>query len=155
MKRVLLSSILLLSLVACSSTAPSPASITLPLWAGLTPGPHPVGYIGSVVPTAPHPLLVSVWYPSASDGAPLRYGDYLKMSLWESGVTPTPEDKAKALAAAQTFLTQNGVSAASAAVLIHAPMYAHLNATVATGSFPLVMVIQGRSLIHSSEPTRP
>ena len=143
MTRVLLSSILVLSLAACTSTAPSPASSSLPLWAGLTPGQYSVGFIGSPLLTAPHPLLVSVWYPAGADGTPLRYGDYLKLSLWESGEKPTQENKTKALEAAKAFLTKNGVRAASADALIKAQMYARLNATVAPGSFPLVLVIQG------------
>jgi dienelactone hydrolase len=138
-----LSLVLLIIGVTATAVAAPAAPGTLPLWAGLKPGQFPVGFISTVVMTDPHPLQVSVWYPAQRDGTALRYGDYLKLNLWEGATKPTQADKMKSLAEAKQFLVKNGVDAVAADSLIDAPMYAHLNATVAKGSFPLIFVVQG------------
>ena len=148
------SSIVVLSLAACTSTAPSPTATTpaVPaLWAGLTPGQYRVGFLSSTLPSAPHALQVSVWYPAATGGKQMHYRDYLTLNLTEGGGTPTPEDKKKALDDAKSFLTTNGVSAASADSLINTPMYAFANAHTATGKFPLVFVMQGNGQSASAQ----
>ena len=147
MTRVILSSILVLALVSCTSTAPtSTSSSAVPaLWAGLTPGQYPVGLVSSTLPTDPHPLQVTVWYPAHNDGKQLHYRDYLLLNLTELPQTPTAEARAKSLGDAKSFLTTNGVSAVSAEALINAPMYAHASATTLPGHFPLVLIVQGNA----------
>lgn len=143
MNRILIVSILILSLAGCATTTSQPAS-SLPLWAGLAPGQYPIGFISSTLPADPHPLQVNIWYPSQTDGKQLHYRDYLTLNLVESATQPaTSEAKQKALDEAKKFLTSNGVSAASADALFNAPMYARANARVTTGKFPLVFVVQG------------
>jgi dienelactone hydrolase len=152
MTRVLLSSILALSLVACTSTAPTTTSPGTPaLWAGLTPGTFPVGFVSSTLQTDPHPLQVSVWYPAGPGGKQMHYRDYLLLNLTEGATLPAKEDREKALADAKSFLTTNGVSPASADSLINAPMFAHASAPIAPGRFPLVMVMQGNAQSASAQ----
>lgn len=152
MTRAFLSSILVLSLVACTSTAPTAAPTGTPsLWAGLTPGKYPVGFVSSTLPTDPHPLQVSVWYPAGPGGKQMHYRDYLLLNLTEAATRPAKEDREKALADAKSFLTTNGVSASSADSLINAAMDAHANAPVAAGRFPLVMVMQGNGQSASAQ----
>ncbi len=151
MTRVLLSSLLVLALAGCASAPPAPAGPALPLWAGLAPGQYPVGFISSTLPSAPHPLQVSVWYPSGTDGSPLRNRDYLLLNLTENGEHPTKEDADKSLDDAEAFLTKNGISASSAEALFNAPMYAHAGAHVAAGKFPLVFVVQGNAQSASGQ----
>jgi pimeloyl-ACP methyl ester carboxylesterase len=158
MTRAFFSSILVLVLVACTSTAPttttstssSPAAVPT-LWAGLTPGQYRVGLVSSTLPTDPHPLQVTVWYPAYDDGKQLHYRDYLLLNLTELPQTPTAEARAKSLSDAKAFLTTNGVSAASADSLINAPMYAHASARIVPGQFPLVMIVQGNGQSASAQ----
>lgn len=156
MARSLLVAFLVLSLIGCASTtttttSPAAGPGALPLWAGLTPGPYPVGFLSSTLPYAPHPLQVSVWYPSGTDGAPMTNRSYLLLNLTENGESPTKEDAAKSLADAEAFLTKNGISTASAEALFHAPVYARANAHVAAGKFPLVFVVQGNEQSASGQ----
>ena len=155
MTRPLLTSILVLSLVACTSTAPTTPSATSTstpsLWAGLAPGKYPVGFLSSTIQTDPHPLQVSVWYPASPGGKQMHYRDYLLLNLTEGATLPAKEDRDKALADAKSFLTTNGVSPSPADSLIDAPMYAHANAPVAPGHFPLVMVMQGNGQSASAQ----
>ncbi len=151
MNRAFLSSLLVLLLVGCASTPVGPGQTPLPLWAGLTPGQYPVGFVSSTLPSAPHPLQVSIWYPSGTDGVQLHYRDYLLLNRTENAELPTKEDRTKSLDDAKAFLTKNGVSAASADALFNAPMYAHANAHVAAGRFPLVFVLQGNAQSASGQ----
>lgn len=144
--------VFVLFLVATASLAAPSKTAALPLWAGLAPGQYPVGFLSSTVVSDPHPLQVSVWYPSGSDGWQLHYRDYLALNLTESKATPpTKDEKQASLKEARDFLTKNGVSAASADALINAPMYAHANARVASGAFPLVFVVQGNGQSASGQ----
>lgn len=153
MTRVLLSSILVLALVACSSTSPTTTSSSAvpALWAGLAPGQYRVGLVSSTLPTDPHPLQVTVWYPALAGGRQLHYRDYLLLNLTEVPATPSAADRAKALSDAKAFLTTNGVGAAAADSLINTPMYAHASAPTAPGRFPLVMIVQGNAQSASAQ----
>lgn len=156
MIRPFLSSILVLSLVACTSTAPTTTSTSTPslspaLWAGLTAGKYPVGFVSSTIQADPHPLQVSVWYPAGAGGTQLHYRDYLLLNLTEGATLPAKEDRDKALADAKSFLTTNGVSPSAADSLINAPMFANANGPVAPGHFPLVMVMQGNAQSASAQ----
>lgn len=152
MTRLFLPSILALSLAACTSTRPAATSSPVPpLWAGLTPGQYSVGLVSSTLPTDPHPLQVTVWYPAQNGGKQLHYRDYLLLNLTEGATKPSAEERAKALSEARSFLTTNGVSPASADSLIDAPMYAHASAPIAPGHFPLVLVLQGNAQSASAQ----
>ncbi len=145
MTRFFASSFLVLLLVGCATTSTTqPASTALPLWAGLTPGQYPVGLISSTIVADPHPLQITIWYPAGTDGKQLHYRDYLTLNLSElASGAPSAEAREKSLQEAKDFLTKNGVSAASADALFDAPMYAHANASLASGKFPLIFVTQG------------
>ena len=129
----------------------TPASSTPALWAGLAAGKYPVGFVSSTLPTDPHPLQVSVWYPAGPGGKQMHYRDYLLLNLTEGATRPAKDDKDKALAEAKSFLTTNGVSPAAADSLINAPMFARANAQVVAERFPLVMLMQGNAQSASAQ----
>ena len=146
-----------LTLVALScATAPPTASVpnrAPQIWAGLTPGPHAVGFkswlLNAERPafknSPPHPLQMNVWYPSERGGTPLRYGDYVLLSLNEKSADPlTPEQRAAGLDEFMKSLELGGVSHEHIQTLTDTPMYARLGAPqIATAKFPLVFIAQG------------
>jgi dienelactone hydrolase len=147
MKPLTTLAVICLLALSCATAPPtsSSSSLVLPLWAGLAPGEHTVGFRTSHLGTEPHPLQISVWYPSDRTGTPLKYSDYLLLNLTEARPDePTAAEKAKAIADAQNFLTTNGVSATAAQSLFNAPMYARRDARpLPSRRFPLVFIVQG------------
>lgn len=77
-----------------------------PLWGGLEPGPHSVGFrsfwsldLGRVYwceeaglsrdGKSPRPVLVNLWYPAApGDGEPMSYGGYLRIASDDPRLAP-------------------------------------------------------------------
>lgn len=152
MTRVLLPSLLVLTLAACA-TATSTRSQVPAIWGGLTSGEHAVGFRSWTLRTDPHLLQLSVWYPSERSGAPLTYRDYLLLNLTETKLDPpTKPEQAKAAAAAEEFLTSAGLPAASAKSLVSAPVYARRDArALPSRRFPLVLVVQGNGQSASGQ----
>ncbi len=132
-----------LVLTSCA-TAPLPSGPP-PIWAGLKPGEYAVGFRTTYITTAPHPVQISVWYPSEPRGASMRYRDYLLLSLNEkSPEPPTEAQRTKGLEDFTKFLTSAGLSAKGAHALIETPMYAHFEAlALMNRRFPMVFIVQG------------
>lgn len=151
MTRALLTALLVLSLAGCA-TAPVTSRVPA-LWGGLTPGQYAVGFRSWTVQTDPHPLQISVWYPSERSGAHLAYRDYLLLNLTETKRdAPSEQEQAKAIASAEEFLTSAGLPAASAEALISAPMVARRDGrALASKQFPLVFVVQGNGQSASGQ----
>lgn len=84
---------------------------------------------------------VTVWYPAARAGAPLRYGDYVDMALRDAG--PEPDGKPRTRAGYVAFLRGNGLSAAGIEAWLGAPMSAARGAKPAKGRFPIVLIAPG------------
>jgi dienelactone hydrolase len=119
--------VLLTILMLAPQTMPLPrasAETDAPaIWAGLSPGPHPVGYrqiekAGAVVHT---------WYPTASAGVRLHFQDYLGAG-------------ASQLA---SFLSRTGVSRSTIDSLFASPLYAVASARPLDHAFPLILVAHG------------
>ena len=126
-RRQLLPAVLVLA--ACATTkrdVPAP-----PLWNGLTPGQHAVGTRTEVLTSAPHRLPVTVWYPATRGGTQLSYRD---------GVEAGGEEVAEYA----KLMIDNGVPADSVDRLFAQPYLARAGAEPQRGSFPLVLVAQGR-----------
>ena len=153
MNRTITGLFLVLSLAACATAPQSSTHVTSALWAGLTPGDYAVGFRSSLINTEPHPLQISVWYPSDRTGTPLKYSDYLLLNLTEARPDePAAAEKARAIADAQNFLTTNGVSAAAAQSLFDAPMVARRDARpLPSRRFPLVFIVQGNGQSASGQ----
>ncbi|HSP33930.1 MAG TPA: hypothetical protein VLU46_06410 [Thermoanaerobaculia bacterium] len=144
---------LTIAALSCA-TAPQPVSRTAPpIWAGLTPGPYVVGFGSSIVATPPHPLQVNVWYPAGNGGAPLRYSDYVLLSLTEKSPAPlTEEQRQSGLDEFTKYLTMGGVSGEHVKALANAEMYARRDAPAIAGKkFPLIYVAQGNGQTASAQ----
>jgi dienelactone hydrolase len=132
---------------------PGAAADSPALWGRLTPGPHTVGFRvlrhRDAARTQPdgsrRPVQISLWYPAAgTQGAPLRYGDYVLVSAGETTLAePTPAEAAAALAAYRRFLASNGVPEAGVAAWMEAPLAAHRDAPAVRAPSPLVLIAQG------------
>ena len=85
----------------------------------LTFGPHRVGF--------EEREGVSVWYPAASSGAPLTFGDYLGPARQEF----------------EAFLSGAGLSREGIRAYVGARMTAVRDARPSKGTFPLILVAQG------------
>ncbi len=114
-------------LLALALLAPVPAARRTEgrapaLWAGLSPGPFPVGYRWLDGDGAVH-----AWYPASGGGTPLRYRDYLG-----DGVDALVE-----------FLSGTGTPVSTADSLLESPVYARSGAVARRGRYPLVLVAQG------------
>lgn len=93
------------------------------LWAGLTPGPHPVGYRRLETANG----VVHAWYPAAAGGGPLAFRNVLG-------------DDGEALT---SFLTGAKVDSATITGLLESPLYAGASPAPLREAFPLVLVAQG------------
>jgi hypothetical protein len=92
--------LLIVPVVVSALGSIAPARESLPLWGGLRPGPHTVGFrstwqkdhsrryalvLDSKAPRgstkSPRPILVNVWYPAVrtDSSAPMRHRDYLRI----------------------------------------------------------------------------
>ena len=122
-----------------------------PLWAGLVPGPHAVGFTvrAHLDPTRRlaagglRPVQISVWYPAVpATGTALRYRDYLLVAAEESTLAPSA-DPAAVLDRYAGFLARQGLPADAVEAWLDAPLAARRDATPTAGRFPLVLVAQG------------
>lgn len=93
------------------------------LWAGLAPGPHPVGYRRLDTSEG----VVHAWYPASAGGPALRVRDYLgeEAEPWAS------------------FLAQAGVSTNTTDSLLASELFAAPSPPPLDGASPLVLVAQG------------
>ena len=125
------------------------------LWAGLQPGPYPVGFRSWLLRAqasefrhgAQHLVQVSVWYPAApGSGTPMTYRDYLLLKPTENSYAePTEESRAAAIAELTKSLTDFGVSQRTALAIVDSPLYARLNAQTPMGTVrhPMVYIAEG------------
>jgi len=146
------------------ATAPQPTAVTRtspPIWAGLTPGAYAVGFKSWLINppalefknSSQHPIQMSVWYPAQDGGTPLRYSDYVLLSLSEkSAVALTPEQREAGVAEFMKDLRMGGVSQEHIHALADAAMYAKLGAPpLTTKKFPLVYIAQGNMQTASAQ----
>ncbi len=143
---------------AALSCATAPQSLSTKraapqIWAGLAPGAYDVGFKSWLLTDAPHPIQMSVWYPAEPGGAPLRYIDYVLLSLSEKSSAPlTQQQIDDGIAEFRKYLTLGGVPQAHADALANAPMYAHRDAAqLASKKFPLVYIAQGNQQAASAQ----
>jgi dienelactone hydrolase len=156
-------SIALLTLTALScATAPQSASNQAPqIWAGLRPGAYSVGFKSWLLnpPSSdfkygtPHPVQMNVWYPAETGGTPLRYADYVLLSLSEKSPAPlTEQQREGGIGDFTKYLTLGGVSAQQANALADGAMYARRDAPpLVTKKFPVVYIAQGNAQAASAQ----
>lgn len=106
----------ILLLAAACVTAPA-ARRELPFWGVLKPGRYDVGFRSAE--------NLSVWYPAASGGDPLRYRDYVRR-----------------IDALQATLREQQVSDQTIAGLFDARAYARRDAQSLHKPFPMVFIVQ-------------
>lgn len=94
-----------------------------PLWCGLAPGHHAVGYRR----LADSSVTVHVWYPARAGGEPLSFAAYLDADS----------------AQVRTFLLRTGIGAPSVDGLFGSRMYAAASAEPESELPPLILVAQG------------
>ena len=113
----------LIAALVLAAALPIYARSTPPLWLNLKPGRFHAGYRRLIAATDP----VDVWYPATNDGKAMTFRAYLHGT---AGVL-------------SSFLSRQGVSAATIAQLLDAAVDSRSNATPAPGRFPLVLIAQG------------
>jgi len=118
--------------------APPPISTSSPLlWAGLVPGPKPVGFRSFLMRVqasefhhgAQHLVQVNVWFPTyPGSGTPMTFRDYILPEVIENTYNdPTDADNQAAINAYMQPLISAGVSQSTIDTMLNAPMYARFN----------------------------
>ncbi len=138
-----------LSVCLCLAMAAAPAEPPA-LWAGLTPGPHRVGFTSALerdasrpLDGAPRPIQVSCWFPAAGDGGrALAFRDYFLLSAGERRPA-SGQEKQAAISAEKTFFAGVGVDGALVERWLDQPVFALAELPPAPGTWPLVLVAQG------------
>lgn len=132
------------------------AAQTSPLWQGLEPGPHSVGWrVEPVVDTdrrfacepgsddPGRPLRLFVWYPAADAVAPpLRFGDYVEGS--EDDADPY-ESALEARDRATVHRQFAPPDSSRTEALLDVPVRARAGVAVAPGAHPVVVHVLGRN----------
>jgi dienelactone hydrolase len=153
--RTLTIAFLTFAALSCA-TAPqlSPTRHTAPqIWAGLQPGAYDAGFKSWLVTGGDHPLQMDAWYPAATGGTPLRYIDYVLLSLSEKSADPlTQQQIDTGVGDFMKYLTLGGVPEEHARALADAAMYARRDAEPLAGKkFPLVYIAQGNMQTASAQ----
>ncbi|MEW5915116.1 MAG: hypothetical protein AB1762_01870 [Gemmatimonadota bacterium] len=143
-----------------------------PLWGSLEPGPHQIGFRQLLLRDATRPQLattdrpalgeqpgrqlrVLLWYPAASGGTRLTYGDYIALLAQRLDFTPITAVRREAAIAdfvARSRAMGGDTTALHAALpaLLQTSVAATLNARPAAGRFPLVIFPEWRSPASNS-----
>jgi dienelactone hydrolase len=156
-----LSPLLLLIFAGPMRVVPASPLAAPPLWAGLEPGPHAVGFgvalerdAARPLKAAPRPVQVGCWYPTrGASGTALTYGDYFVLSANElDGHALSDDDRRKAIVGYKNQLLKSGVRGDIVDRWFASPMLARRDAPVIGGALPLALVAQGNfhSLHHQA-----
>lgn len=120
-----------------------------PLWGNLEPGSYDVGfravhvvdYSRSYAGEQGRPVQVAIWYPAEPSGSPMLFREYLELYLLEEGDRKLSPAETEANAEEWREVLRNRGSDATIDVdaLLGAQTAASRDATVAAGTFPLVV----------------
>lgn len=144
------------------------AAAAPPLWGGLAPGAHRVGFRSfwsadpgrsytspeldiPADPKHPRPVLVNLWYPAAAgDGAGMPHGDYLKIAPDDSRYATLASELAeyaRDVISQETLRTAledlDDAQRATLDALLATPTASVRDAAAAPGPFPLVLYHAG------------
>jgi dienelactone hydrolase len=148
MRAVLSACVILLVLAAIGDKAAAERAAP-PLWGDLKPGPHAVGYrvvyafdrsrtwqVGQ--DRLGRPVRISVWYPAAAKGRPMRIADYIH------NIAPQRFAIAEAdLEQRDKRVTLEWAPPSAGNDLMQAELTASRNARSASGQFPLLLYSSG------------